>query len=469
MSSLTKVLEANVKNTERTKQPGRYRLGHHLMPPVGWLNDPNGLCWFEGRYHVFFQYSPFEVKGGLKFWGHYSSEDLISWKYEGTALYPDAPCDCHGVYSGSAFVENGKMHLFYTGNVKLDGEYDYINKGRVTSTIHVESEDGVHFGIKEEVIPFEKYPENYTCHIRDPKVWKEAGKYRMVLGGRLKEDKGSVLFYQSEDMKKWEFERSLTTENTFGYMWECPDYFVLDEAKVLSVSPQGLKREEFRFQNIYQSGYFLMKEDGSVSEEDFCEWDMGFDFYAPQTFTDNKGRRILIGWMGMPDADEEYVNPTIGENWQHCLTVPRELSFYDGKIYQYPVEEIEFLRKSSIAFDEKTVPLETEKAFDLEVQTESENLEIRIGRDALLKCGDGQAAIFLSEEAGAGRTVRRAKTDKVRNVRVLADTSAVEIYLNDGETVFSTRYYPKKEQQQLEVKAERFTGRLWSLGEFVFE
>ncbi len=99
----------------------------------------------------------------------------------------------------------------------------------------------MHFGIKEEVIPFEKYPENYTCHIRDPKVWKEAGKYRMVLGGRLKEDKGSVLFYQSEDMKKWEFERSLTTENTFGYMWECPDYFVLDEAKVLSVSPQGLE------------------------------------------------------------------------------------------------------------------------------------------------------------------------------------------------------------------------------------
>ncbi len=252
-------------------------------------------------------------------------------------------------------------------------------------------------------------------------------------------------------------------------MWECPDYFVLDEAKVLSVSPQGLKREEFRFQNIYQSGYFLMKEDGSVSEEDFCEWDMGFDFYAPQTFTDNKGRRILIGWMGMSDADEEYVNPTIEENWQHCLTVPRELSFYDGKIYQYPVEEVELLRKGSIAFDDKEVTLETEKAFDLEVQTESEKLEIRIGRDVLLKCGDGQAAIFLSEEAGAGRTVRRAKTDKVRNVRILADTSAVEIYLNDGETVFSTRYYPKKEQQQLEVKAESFTGRLWSLGDFVFE
>lgn len=469
MSSLTKVLEANVKITESTEQPGRYRLGHHLMPPVGWLNDPNGLCWFKGRYHIFFQYSPFEVQGGLKFWGHYSSENLVSWKYEGTALYPDSPYDCHGVYSGSAFVENEKMHLFYTGNVKLDGEYDYINNGRVTSTIHVESEDGVHFGVKEEVIPFKEYPKNYTCHIRDPKVWKEDGKYRMVLGGRLKEEKGSVLFYESEDLKKWELEHTLTTKKAFGYMWECPDYFTLDEAKVLSVSPQGLKREEYRFQNIYQSGYFLMKEDGSVSEEDFCEWDMGFDFYAPQTFTDNKGRRILMGWMGMPDADQEYVNPTIGENWQHCLTVPRELSFYDGKIYQYPVEEMELLRKNGRAFNEKNALMETEKAFDLEVQTESEYLEIRIGGDLMLKCGEGQAAIFLSEEAGAGRTVRRAKTERVRNVRILADASAVEIYLNDGEIVFSTRYYPKKEQQQVEVKAESFAGRLWSLKELDFE
>lgn len=469
MSSLTKVLEANVKITESTEQPGRYRLGHHLMPPVGWLNDPNGLCWFKGRYHIFFQYSPFEVQGGLKFWGHYSSENLVSWKYEGTALYPDSPYDCHGVYSGSAFVENEKMHLFYTGNVKLDGEYDYINNGRVTSTIHVESEDGVHFGVKEEVILFKEYPKNYTCHIRDPKVWKEDGKYRMVLGGRLKEEKGSVLFYESEDLKKWELEHTLTTKKAFGYMWECPDYFTLDEAKVLSVSPQGLKREEYRFQNIYQSGYFLMKEDGSVSEEDFCEWDMGFDFYAPQTFTDNKGRRILMGWMGMPDADQEYVNPTIGENWQHCLTVPRELSFYDGKIYQYPVEEVELLRKNGRAFNEKNALMETEKAFDLEVQTESEYLEIRIGGDLMLKCGEGQAAIFLSEEAGAGRTVRRAKTERVRNVRILADASAVEIYLNDGETVFSIRYYPKKEQQQVEVKAESFAGRLWSLKEFDFE
>lgn len=133
MSSLTKVLAEEVRKIEETAAVDRTmqtnRLTHHLMPPVGWLNDPNGLCWYKGRYHVFFQYSPFEANGGLKFWGHYSSEDMISWRYEGVPLLPDSIYDCHGVYSGSAIAEKDKLHLFYTGNIKMDGDYDYINNG----------------------------------------------------------------------------------------------------------------------------------------------------------------------------------------------------------------------------------------------------------------------------------------------------------------------------------------------------
>ena len=183
MSALTSILAAELIKIEETaamdRELQKQRLTHHLMPPTGWLNDPNGLCYFKGRYHVFFQYSPFEANGGLKFWGHYTSEDLVDWKYEGTALYPDSPYDCHGVYSGSALAESEKLHLFFTGNVKIDGDYDYINEGRETSTLHVESEDGIHFGDKEEIISFEKYPEEFTCHIRDPKVWKENDRYFM--------------------------------------------------------------------------------------------------------------------------------------------------------------------------------------------------------------------------------------------------------------------------------------------------
>lgn len=137
-------------------------------------------------------------------------------------LCPDSHYDCHGVYSGSALVDEDKLHLFYTGNVKIDGDYDYINTGRETSTLHVVSEDGIHFSNKEVAVSFEQYPEEYTCHIRDPKVWKNNGTYRMVLGGRLKGDHGSVLFYESEDMENWKLTGTLTTSEAFGYMWECP-------------------------------------------------------------------------------------------------------------------------------------------------------------------------------------------------------------------------------------------------------
>lgn len=472
MSTLTKVLERNVaaieKNADMTE--GRFRLGHHLMPPVGWLNDPNGLCWYKGKYHVFFQYAPFDVEGGLKFWGHYTSEDMIDWKYEGTALYPDSSYDCHGVYSGSALVDDGKLHLFFTGNVKIDGDYDYINEGRETSTLHVESEDGIHFSNKEEVISFSEYPEEFTCHIRDPKVWKENGKYFMVLGGRLKGDKGAVLVYESGDLKEWKLLRTITTLEVFGYMWECPDYFELDGEKILSVSPQGLTREEFRFQNIYQSGYFILKEDGSVDVKDFREWDMGFDFYAPQTFTDVQGRRILIGWMGMPDADEEYVNKTIEEGWQHCLTVPRELKLKDGKILQYPVKELENLRKEKTVLNDENsaveLRVEVNEGFDLvleEIALTGSSFQISMGGQMLFRYENGTAEIGFPGVTGAGRKVRKAQINELRNIRFLVDTSAAEIYLNDGETVFSTRYYPDREDLLLKIQGGKFKGNLWNL------
>ena len=468
MSTLTKVLERNVaaieKNADMTE--GRFRLGHHLMPPVGWLNDPNGLCWYKGKYHVFFQYAPFDVEGGLKFWGHYTSEDMIDWKYEGTALYPDSSYDCHGVYSGSALVDDGKLHLFFTGNVKIDGDYDYINEGRETSTLHVESEDGIHFSNKEEVISFSEF----TSHIRDPKVWKENGKYFMVLGGRLKGDKGAVLVYESGDLKEWKLLRTITTSEVFGYMWECPDYFELDGEKILSVSPQGLTREEFRFQNIYQSGYFILKEDGSVDVKDFREWDMGFDFYAPQTFTDVQGRRILIGWMGMPDADEEYVNKTIEEGWQHCLTVPRELKLKDGKILQYPVKELENLRKEKTVLNDENsaveLRVEVNEGFDLvleEIALTGSSFQISMGGQMLFRYENGTAEIGFPGVTGAGRKVRKAQINELRNIRFLVDTSAAEIYLNDGETVFSTRYYPDREDLLLKIQGGKFKGNLWNL------
>ena len=237
----------------------------------------------------------------------------------------------------------------------------------------------------------------------------------------------------------------------------------------------GLTREEFRFQNIYQSGYFILKEDGSVDVKDFREWDMGFDFYAPQTFTDVQGRRILIGWMGMPDAEEEYTNKTIDEGWQHCLTVPRELRVKDGKIFQYPAKELERLRKEkTILDDEKSiveVRVEVNEGFDLlieDIAVTDRSFQISMGGQMLFKYENEIAEIGFSEIAGAGRNKRKAKVSELNNIRILADTSAVELYLNDGEIVFSTRYYPDREDLQLKVKGGKFRGNLWNLRKMIF-
>lgn len=469
MNALTKVFAKQVAQEElgflKKIEEQKQRLTHHLMPPTGWLNDPNGLCYFQGKYHVFFQYSPFEANGGLKFWGHYSSCDLLEWKYEGTALYPDTIYDCHGVYSGSAIEKDGNMHLFFTGNVKLDGEYDYINDGRESSTLHAVSEDGIRFETKEVAIHCTEYPEEYTCHIRDPKVWKEENCYKMILGGRKKNDQGTVLIYHSEDMENWEYERELTTKQPFGYMWECPDLFELSGQKILSVSPQGLERETWKFQNVYQSGYFPL-QDENPQEEQFREWDMGFDFYAPQTFEDESGRRILIGWMGMPDADEEYHNPTAEtEGWQHCLTVPRELTWKNGQIYQYPVRELEKLRKDARSFDPEQPEMELEGSYDMELEVSGDSVSVKLGENLHLSCHKDQVSVKLSKDAGAGRDVRNAvlPSGALKKLRILADTTAVEIYLNDGEVVFSIRYYPENEKQLLRVDAEEVSGRVYQM------
>ena len=154
MNALTRDLIKLVDMTEEMmkekeqKEGADYREKLHLMPPVGWLNDPNGLCQLNGIYHAFFQYSPFKAEGGVKMWGHYTSKDMIDWEYQGVKLYPDQPFDCHGVYSGSAFIEDDKMYVYYTGNVKLgDGDFDYINTGRESNTVLVVSEDGKKCGL----------------------------------------------------------------------------------------------------------------------------------------------------------------------------------------------------------------------------------------------------------------------------------------------------------------------------------
>ena len=449
MNALTRDLADLVKIVE-AKADGKdcFRQKLHLMPPTGWLNDPNGLCQFHGVYHAFFQYSPFNANGGLKMWGHYTSADMITWNYEGVSLYPDQPFDCHGVYSGSAFIEDGKMYLYYTGNVKLeDGEFDYIRTGREANTVLVVSEDGEHFGRKRELMRNSDYPQDLTCHVRDPKVWKENGMYYMVQGARTQKDEGKVLIFESEDQLNWIYKSDVKTAERFGYMWECPDYFETEGRKILSTSVQGLEGGVWDARNVYQSGYFLVEGD-ILSEyvlSDYELWDYGFDYYAPQSFESEDGRRIHISWMGMPDC-EEYTNLTLEDGWQHCFTFPREVFIKDGKVCQKPVRELD-AKKQQLQDVQNELTQSGCPVYEVNVDGIKENhFQAVLSDELILDYENGRFQMHFTTKSktsvSAGRSLRYAEVGTLKNVKILADTSSVEVFVNDGEFVFSTRYYP---------------------------
>lgn len=421
----------------------------HLEPAKGWLNDPNGLSFFGGYYHVYFQYSPESALGkGQKCWGHFRSKNLTDWEFTGTVLFPDIAEDRSGVYSGCGFVKGDALYLYYTGNVKEEGDFDYINEGRGANVILVTTRDGHHMSEKKVLLKNDDYPAYCSCHVRDPKVWEEGGVYKMVLGARKRDDTGCVLLYTSSDLYDWKFERVIERPD-FGYMWECPDMFRMGEREYLSISPQGLEHTEYTHQNVYSSGYFADEE-----MENFEEWDYGFDFYAPQTFEAPDGRRLLIGWMG--SGDIPYTNPTTLSGWQHCLTLPREITVSDtGLLLQNPMRELERLRGEArnFAAGEK---IETELPFEMTGEIdhpEKQTFTIDLGAYLRLQYQDDIFSIlFTDDQTGCGRKRRNVKIKDCKKIRVIADTSSLEIYLDDGQKVLSTRFYPEDTKGEISVE-----------------
>lgn len=456
----------------------RYRLGLHVAPKEGWLNDPNGLCQFRGAYHAYFQYNPEWPEHDTKHWRHFVSTDLFHWHDEGTALVTDIPEDRSGVYSGSAYVAPGMapdggdlMCLYYTGNVTYPGGeeagYDYVHAGREANEILVTTDDGINYSMKHVLLRNSDYPDVCTQHVRDPKAWEQNGKLYMLLGARDLDDEGFCLLYESADGVEWSIKSQIYSEEKFGFMWECPNIVQIDGHDFLAVCPQGLEHEELRFQNMWQAGYFPLP--GSimdtvlVDQDTFVEWDHGYDFYAPQVFVDDAGRSILIGWMGA--FDSTWTAAPNGLDWCHCLTVPRELSVADdGRLLQWPVAELKALRgeKHELVAGEACELGEYLADVELSGITGAGALTL----DDVLEISfvDGRLTVrFADDEVAAGRPQRQVPIDTLSDLRVVVDTSAVEIYANGGAEVFSTRWFPTGEKLTVRSTFEAAQAQAWPL------
>jgi len=455
-------LKANeiVEKNNETPPKDRYRLNYHLMPSKGLLNDPNGFIFYRGKYHIFYQWNPFACEHGSKFWGHFVSDDLCDWEEVEPALTPDTKYEKNGCYSGSAFEHNDELYLFYTGNVK------HSNGSRDSYQCLAKSKDGIKFEKLGPVI--DGPPQGYTKHFRDPKIWKRGNIWYMVIGAQTKDEQGRVLLYTSIDLKKWEYKKEIAGSqinglSEFGYMWECPDFFELGGADILLVSPQGIEENGDKYNNLYQTGYFIGNygwKNNKFNHGKFFEMDRGFEFYAPQTTMDSQGRRLLFGWMGIPEMDDE---PTKKDGWIHAMTLPRELVYKDNKIYQKPVEELKKLRKNKVEYRE--IKVEQELSLDgiegdsYELIVEMSAIEgrsgIRVRTSETEKTDiyidvENKKLIFDRNQSGEGyRGIRKCDLERVDRLKlhIFMDRSSIEIFVNDGEEVFTSRIFPSKKSQ----------------------
>ena len=405
------------------------KLNYHLMPKKGWLNDPNGLVHFKGEYHIFYQADEESLLGHVnKAWGHYSTKDFITYKQHELAILPDSIYDKNGAYSGSAIVKDDVLYLFFlSGNVKHEGNHDYITSGREQNLMRVESKDGIHFTNKVCLLYNEDYPNDCSNHVRDPKIFVKEGQYHLVLGARLLDNTSCVLEYVSNDLNAWTYLKRYTPKDTVGYMIECPDYLCDKDISYIVCSPQGLLENNKQFQNRYACGYYKINRNNLV---DYQTLDYGFDFYAPQTFYGTKSN-VMIGWIGMPDND--YID--FYDDWNQTLSMPRKLKFTDGKMIQYPIHEILSLRCDKKVFNTN---ISLPKSCNIEFNVESDFV-IALN-NVVLSYKNTEICLDLSQ-CDCGRTKRYIKDIDVKRVSIFIDESVMEIFISDGEYTMTSRFY----------------------------
>ncbi|MBR1635921.1 MAG: glycoside hydrolase family 32 protein [Lachnospiraceae bacterium] len=441
------------------------RPAYHLSARVGWLNDPNGFCYFQGKYHLFYQYHPYNSHWGPMHWGHATSTDLLHWDYLPAAMAPDQPYDRDGCFSGSALMlPDGRHLLMYTGVV--NEEQDGRMRGIQAQCIAIG--DGIDYGKYEKnpVISISNLPKGSSKYdFRDPKLWqgKDGRYYAVAVTDNPSKGGGQVLLFVSNDALKWRYETTIMSNNErIGLMWECPDFFEIDGKSVLMCSAMDMLPQDLKYYNgngtFYITGEYD-KEKGSFKEESDHAVDYGIDFYAPQTVVAPDGRRLMIAWMQNWDTCNLH---TPDVPWFGQMTVPRELSVKDGRLYQKPIREIEQFRKNRIlhkniqfSHGEISLPGVRGRCVDmiLEIMPAGKDIYQKFALRFAENAKYHTAVSFRPHEgilkidrkfSGSRRAIihqRRAAVgckDGGIRMRLLLDRYSAEIFVGDGEKVMTT-------------------------------
>lgn len=424
----------------KTKEPG-----FHVTGERGWINDPNGLIFYGGKYHAFFQHHPYDTKWGPMHWGHVVSEDLTNWKYLPNALTPGDDFDKNGCFSGSAILHDGKLWLMYTGFVENRGG-ESIRQQQCLA----ESEDGITFKKHGIVIGEDLLPEGYApCDFRDPKVWLHDGYFWCIVAARKVEGRGRILLFKSKDLFSWEFVSDLLGRDSLGSMIECPDYS--EELGYLLFCEQFQPSENGKHLNVHTCRFCAGKIDYSTGtfKEESCEIvDYGFDVYAPQTFV---GKPIFMGWLNMWDRNV----PSEKYGFAGMLTVPRKITVNNGRLLQEPVVNCTAVYKTDVRdqlSDKVSRGVITIKATGLEalsvkMRSNGENytsLVLNNGEWVFDRSKSGEAISGVEKDPDSLMGIRRMPFSGEREVTltIVMDDFSVEIF-EDGRSLTSTIYPPE--------------------------
>ena len=458
------------------------RPAFHLSPRTGWMNDPNGFSWYQGKYHLFYQYNPYNSYWGPMHWGHAVSEDLLHWEYLPAALAPDEIYDRDGCFSGGAVtLPDGRQLLMYTGVVnerQPNGGHTEVQ----TQCLAVG--DGTDYEKYENnpVLDEKDLPEGSSRNdFRDPKIWQdEDGTYCCVIGNRAADESGQVLLYTSQDGFRWEFKSILASNhNRIGKMWECPDFFRLDGKWVILTSPQDMLSQGFEYHN--GNGTLCLigdydKETGKFIEESNQSIDYGIDFYATQTLLTPDGRRVMIGWMQNWDTCNHRRKHE--EAWFGQVSLPRELSIQNGRLCQKPIRELEAMRCNRVAFENLTFSgnIYPEglrgRRVDMEIVVRPvegcdmyRKFAVRFAQNDQYQTSfsyrPGESVLKVDRKfSGSRRAIihqRRSKVlckDGVLKLRIILDRFSVEAFINDGEQVMTAVLYTDQEADGIYFSAD---------------
>ena len=455
--------------TEDSKEP--FRPQFHFSPREKWMNDPNGLVYSEGVYHLFYQHYPEDIVWGPMHWGHATSKDLFHWEHHPIALYPD---ELGYIFSGSAVLDRGNTSGLGTeGKDPLVAIFTYHHPEKEKAKTLDHQTQGIAYS-NDQGKTWTKYegnpvlPNKGKMDFRDPKVfWHEdSNKWIMALAvGDHAE------FYSSTDLKEWEFLSEFGRDRgAHGGVWECPDLIrmkvqgVTEEKWVLliSINPGGPNGGS-------ATQYFVGDFDGTsfrTSQEETQWLDHGADNYAGVTYNNTpEGRHVFIGWM----SNWNYAQEVPTEKWRSAMTLPRELFLSRGEngyfLSSRVLEAFEALTQAVLSreslslkdslsikgpFDAAEVSWKQNMSQPLDIRFQNELGEfIRIGlrpEQGLIEFDRSRSGKTEFSEAFADKThtAPYGARDAVVDVRMILDRASLELFIDEGRHVMTEIFFPNQ-------------------------